>query len=71
MAGVVGNFVPEPRLRFLKNFGTKDIGCVISGLGLSAEFFLYLDKKLVGAGIISVFWWMILLLGVGETGELK
>lgn len=55
MAGVVGNFVPEPRLRFLKNFGTKDIGCVISGLGLSAEFFLYLDKKLVGAGIISVF----------------
>lgn len=55
MAGVAGGFVPEPRLQLLKNFGTKDIGCVLSGLGLSTEFFLYLDKKLVGAGIISVF----------------
>lgn len=53
VAGVAGGFVPEPRLRFLKNFGMKDIGCVSSGLGLSTEFFLYLDKKLVGAGIIS------------------
>lgn len=54
VAGAAGNFVPEPLLRFLKNFGKKDMDGVPGGLGLSTESLriLYLDKKLAGVGII-------------------
>lgn len=58
MAGISGKRVPESQLRLLKNFGMNDIGVPFGfpgGLGLSAEFFPYLDKKLVGVRIIFVF----------------
>lgn len=45
----------EPLLRFLKNLGMKDVGApsgVPGTLGLSTEFLLHLDKKLVGVRII-------------------